>query len=80
MLTLRFLLLGLLLFAAPSSRAQTQPTAGGGGQTVELSAAKTAVRLPPEKSRPVRIPRFEKPPLIYGVLEEEVWNTAAVLK
>jgi hypothetical protein len=36
--------------------------------------------LPPEKTAPVRIVRFEKPPVIDGALDEEVWNGAPTLK
>ena len=36
--------------------------------------------VPAEKSRPVRIPRFEKPPVIDGRLDDEVWQHAAVFK
>jgi hypothetical protein len=38
------------------------------------------VVAPPEKSQPVRIARFEKPPVIDGKLDDEVWKTAAVFK
>ncbi|HEX8492270.1 MAG TPA: DUF5916 domain-containing protein [Pyrinomonadaceae bacterium] len=38
------------------------------------------VELPPEKAQPVRIVKFDKPPVIDGKLDEEVWKTAAVLK
>ena len=43
-------------------------------------AAKGAVVLPPEKANPVIIPKFETPPTIDGVLNEEVWKSAALLK
>jgi hypothetical protein len=46
--------------------AQTPPTA--------------AVVIPPEKSQPVTLPKFDKPPTIDGKLDEEVWLHAAVLK
>ena len=39
-----------------------------------------ALGLPSEKSNPVRLVRFEKPPTIDGKLDDEVWKTAAVLK
>jgi hypothetical protein len=39
-----------------------------------------ATSLPPEKSAPVSIVRFDKPPVIDGKLDDEVWSTAAVLK
>lgn len=43
-------------------------------------AAKGAVTLPPEKANPVMIPKFEKPPTIDGVLNDDVWKSAALLK
>jgi hypothetical protein len=75
------LLLGLLLSVTPQARAQTPASSGTQGQTAAaLPAAKSSISLPPEKSRPVRVPRFEKPPVIDGRLDEEAWKTAAVLK
>lgn len=44
------------------------------------SAAKPKLVLPPEKSQPVRLPRFAKPPVIDGRLDDEVWKQATVLK
>lgn len=41
--------------------------------------AKGSFVLPPEKSKPVVIPKFVTPPVIDGKLDEEVWQTAAVL-
>lgn len=43
-------------------------------------AAKGSVALPPEKAKPVTIPRFEKAPVIDGRLDDPVWQNAAVLK
>jgi hypothetical protein len=36
--------------------------------------------LPPEKTRPVKLPLFAKPPIIDGKLDDDVWKNAAVLK
>src|SRR5262245_56887356 len=41
---------------------------------------KAALVLPPEKSNPVRIVRFEKPPVIDGKLDDEVWKSSSVLR
>ncbi len=38
------------------------------------------VVIPPEKSVPIRIPRFDKPPVIDGKLDDEIWKQAVVLK
>jgi len=58
--------------ATPSSETtatKTSPPAGRGN-----------VLLPPEKTQPVRMTKFETPPTIDGRLDDEVWKTAAVLK
>jgi hypothetical protein len=39
-----------------------------------------ALSLPPEKKNPVKMVLFEKPPLIDGKLDDEVWKSAPVLK
>ena len=38
------------------------------------------VEVPPEKSKPLHIPRLDKPPVIDGKLDEEVWKQAVVLR
>src|SRR5436190_7791121 len=43
-------------------------------------AAKAAIILPPEKSQPLTVPRFDKPPVIDGKLDDEIWKHAAVFK
>jgi hypothetical protein len=49
-------------------------------QEVKPAATRAAVVLPPEKTRPVRLVRFEKPPVIDGKLDEDVWKAATVFK
>src|SRR5689334_20413501 len=44
------------------------------------ATAKGAFTVPPEKANPVTVPRFDKPPLIDGKLDDDVWQKAAVLK
>ena len=36
--------------------------------------------LPPEKAKPVVVPRFDKAPVIDGRLDDEIWKTAVVFK
>jgi hypothetical protein len=43
------------------------------------SSGKNAV-VPPEKAQPVSLTRFDKPPVIDGKLDDDVWKTAVVLK
>jgi hypothetical protein len=56
--------------ASPSSAVKAPATGGG----------RPAIVLPPEKAQPVRMPKFEKPPVIDGKLDEEIWKSATVLK
>src|ERR1044072_4117156 len=72
-----------ILLCPVSRRAQdAQPPAAR--SAVESKAAikpsSSAITLPPEKARPVVVSRFEKPPVIDGKLDDEVWKTAVVLK
>lgn len=55
---------------APARTPETTPPAGGKG----------AVVLPPEKANPVIIPKFDKPPVIDGNLNDPIWQNAIVLK
>lgn len=71
--------------SSPSTDADvTAPALGSSPKTpavVQPVPAKPgAVVLPPEKANPVNIPRFDKPPVIDGKLDDQVWETAAVLK
>ena len=43
-------------------------------------ALRGALALAPEKSRPVQLVRFEKPPVIDGKMDEAEWKTAAAFK
>jgi Domain of unknown function (DUF5916)/Carbohydrate family 9 binding domain-like len=49
-------------------------------KSATTSSGKPSIVLPPEKAQPVRMPRFDKPPIIDGKLDDEVWKHAAVLK
>jgi hypothetical protein len=42
--------------------------------------AKGIPPLPPEKSQPFKLPRFDKAPVIDGKLDDEIWKSAVVLK
>jgi hypothetical protein len=73
----------------PASTAKASPapaTNGTNGTTAPkpapaaAAASKGSFVLPPEKSNPVTIPKFEKPPVIDGKLDDDVWQKAAVLK
>ena len=45
-----------------------------------VKTGKAALALPPEKANPVKLTLFSKPPVIDGKLDDEVWQTAVVLK
>jgi len=46
----------------------------------EVKTGKAALVLPAEKANPVKLTLFSKPPVIDGKLDDEVWQTAVVLK
>jgi Domain of unknown function (DUF5916)/Carbohydrate family 9 binding domain-like len=52
----------------------------GSSASAPATSVKPAIVLPPEKSAPVRLPRFDKPPVIDGKLDDEVWKQAVTLK
>jgi hypothetical protein len=55
---------------SPSPKSKTNTTA---------ASVKRAI-IPPEKAKPIAVPRFDKPPVIDGKLDDEVWKQAVVLK
>src|SRR5258705_5628685 len=62
--------------AAPSDSLATP-----GIETTQPKIGKAAaVSLPPEKAQPVKLIRFETPPVIDGKLDDAIWKTAVVLK
>jgi hypothetical protein len=72
--------------ATPSPTPDTTTSAKSSGKEKKSSkataptAGQPAIVLPPEKANAVRIPRFDKPPVIDGKLDDEVWKQAIVLK
>ncbi|HEU4713116.1 MAG TPA: DUF5916 domain-containing protein [Pyrinomonadaceae bacterium] len=68
----------------PSATPTPTPVASSSPATATrvapAAAAKGSFVLPPEKSKPVVLPKFDKPPVIDGKLDDEVWQNAAVLK
>ena len=56
--------------SSPKDEAPAKPAGG----------AKPALVLPPEKAQAVKMPKFDKPPVIDGKLDDEVWKQAKVLK
>ncbi len=65
------------VFSQPTPAAKATPLVSPKSET---SSSRPTIVLPPEKSQPVRIPRFDKPPVIDGKLDDEIWKKAALLK
>src|SRR5256714_3138476 len=66
-----------------ASAPQATPAATSSPDTVKANPTKptkSGLVLPPEKSQPVKIARFEKAPVIDGKLDDDVWKTAANFK
>jgi hypothetical protein len=61
---------------APAAAADTSSIT----EVTKLPVGKAALVLPPEKANPLRVPRLEKPPVIDGLLNDDAWKNAAVLK
>src|SRR5438270_11777456 len=55
--------------SGPASYVETKPRETGG-----------KVEVPPEKKRPITIPKISTPPVIDGKIDEEIWKQAAVFK
>ncbi|MDT4898590.1 MAG: hypothetical protein QOH25_3667 [Acidobacteriota bacterium] len=62
------------------SKATTTPSSVSGSAASAKAVTVSRVTLPPEKASPVRISKFDKPPVIDGKLDDAVWQTATVLK
>ncbi len=78
-----FLVLAVITLTAIATVAQSSPAAASSPSNspkTNVPATKAGLVLPPEKSQPVRMPRFDKPPVIDGKLDDEVWQQAKLLK
>lgn len=78
-------LLSLPVAAQPTGAPATDQTAAqtpaaSPSPASTIGTGKHVVVVPPEKAKPVRVPRFDKPPVIDGKLDDEVWKQAAVFK
>ena len=77
---LLLLLFVLLNLRAGHAQTATIPPASAPPKAVATPAKHTTITLPPEKAQPIRLVRFETPPIIDGQLKEAVWKQAALLK
>src|SRR5712691_9644970 len=69
-------LCAIACFAQPAPATSASPAESKGA----ARPAKSGVVLPREKTQPVRLPLFDKPPVIDGKLDDEIWKQAVVLK
>src|SRR5229473_824220 len=76
------LLLLVIVLSTLTCLAQPAPTTTASPAESKAAArpAKSGIVLPPEKAQPVRLPVFEKPPVIDGKLDDDIWKQAVVLK
>src|SRR5690242_12924368 len=65
---------------APPTAASPTPAQQTASNTKLAAPAKGNFTIPPEKANPITVPRFDKPPVIDGKLDDEVWQKAVVLK
>ncbi|MDM7921857.1 MAG: DUF5916 domain-containing protein, partial [Pyrinomonadaceae bacterium] len=81
----------LLLILSSFLAINAQPEAGGDEAPPAAKLSTSAkddlkspkargIAIPPEKARPINIPRIEQPLTIDGRVDEEIWKTAAVFK
>jgi Domain of unknown function (DUF5916) len=65
-----------------ASPAQPPPASGPNTPAEGTNGAHKSgsVVLPPEKSQPVRVAKFEKAPTLDGRLDDEIWKSAAIFK
>jgi Domain of unknown function (DUF5916)/Carbohydrate family 9 binding domain-like len=69
--------------SGPAPETPTTPTSEAAKANLNppgTKAARLAALLTPEKAGAVTIPKLEKPPVIDGKLDDEVWKTAAHFK
>jgi len=76
------LLLLVIALCAIACFAQPAPVTSASPADAKAAArpAKSGIVLPPEKTQPVRLPSFDKAPVIDGKLDDEVWKQAILLK
>jgi opacity protein-like surface antigen len=70
----------LLLFVLNATTVFAQSVSGSSGGDDKSSGTRGGIIIPPEKAKPITVPRFEKPPTIDGNLDDEAWQQAAVFK
>ena len=74
-----FYLAGAIVFIAAFFFSAFAQSASPSPSPSPASSARK-IPIPPEKSQPIHVPRFDKPPVVDGRLDDEVWKQAVVLK
>ncbi len=77
------LLVSILALSTMAAFGQPSPAtnaASASSPKTDTVPGKAGFVLPPEKAQPVRMPRFDTPPVIDGKLDDEIWKQATVLK
>src|SRR3977135_2483168 len=74
------LIIFVLLIPGQTAVSQSTGAASGAARASASPSASRTVEGPPEKAKPLRIARLDKPPVIDGKLNDEVWKQAVVLK
>src|SRR5256714_3723883 len=69
-----------LVLACTCTFAQTTDTSSTKSKAASEKPVKARLTIPPEKLKPIVVPRFEKPPTIDAKLDDDVWKSAAVFK
>src|SRR5438876_12451603 len=82
-----FALVGSMLFLfihdelnARVIRPGIPPAAKSAANNSTKTKSGRSIVLPPEKAAPVKVPRFDRPVVIDGKLDDESWKQAARLK
>jgi hypothetical protein len=75
-----FLAISVFTAVGQSSLVTTPKPDKNPSHTSAANPPKTGIELPLEKANPVKLPKFDKAPVIDGKLDDEVWKSAVVLK
>ena len=65
---------------AASPSASPAKSSSSSSKSKTDSEANRRASIPPEKAQPVRVPHFDKPPVIDGKLDDDVWKQGVVFK
>src|SRR5437867_5838536 len=68
-----------LCLTVPSQSTSSSKTSGQNSMK-KANTTKHTIVLPPEKAAPLIVPRFDKPPVIDGKIDDDAWKQAAVFK